>query len=71
MGSKLVITLDEEATKNYLARAREITEAHVNVDCEPSGMVLSVEIAPPFGVFVSMGGTDLGEATVEFTGESV
>ena len=66
MGSRLVITLDEEATKNYLARAREITEAHVNADCEPSGVTLRVEIGPtPYGTSVSMGNVDLGEATVE------
>lgn len=71
MDSKLVITLDEETTKNYLARAQEITKAHVDADCEPPGVVLTVEIAPPWGVFVSMGNTDLGEATIEFTNESV
>jgi len=68
MAARLVITLDETATRNYLARAAAITEAHLDADCEPSGMTLQVEISPtPFASLVFMGGIELGEVEVELT----
>jgi len=66
MSARLVITLDEEATKNYLARARAITAAHIDADCEPIGVTLTVEISPiPFWCSVSMDGFELGEVAVK------
>ncbi len=38
MGKKLVITLDESTTSNYLKLARKKTESEVNEDCEPSAL---------------------------------
>jgi hypothetical protein len=45
MSQKLIIELSQEATVKYLAYAREITEAEVNNDCEPSGCTIRVDIA--------------------------
>ena len=44
MSKKLVITLDESTTRNYLKLAREKTEAELNEDCEPSGSSLTIDI---------------------------
>ncbi|MCH8567701.1 MAG: hypothetical protein LAT67_05530 [Balneolales bacterium] len=64
MGAKLIITLDEEATQNYLGYARKMVEAEVNEDCEPSGITISVSICPPYGATVFAGPTEFGEADV-------
>lgn len=68
MAAKLVITLDEDTTEKYLSLAHQFTEAHVNADCEPSGVRLIVEIGSiPFGSSVFWGDTELGDATVELS----
>lgn len=70
MNEKLVITLDENATRNYLEKSIKNTTAEVNADCLPSGVSLRIDICPPFGhcvYFYENGKWEkLGEAEVEF-----
>lgn len=43
--SRLVITLTKEQTEKYLEIAKAKTESEFNSNCEPSGSVISIEIA--------------------------
>ena len=66
MPPKLVITLDEETTEQYLDLAGKQTKAEVDADCEPSGVSISIHIAPdPYDSAAFMGHKELGEAKVE------
>jgi hypothetical protein len=62
MGKKLVITLDETTTSNYLKLVSKTTEAHVDEGCEPPGAMLTIDI---FACEVFLGNSDIGEASVE------
>ena len=67
MGKKLVITLDESTTRNYLELARKKTEAEVNEECEPSGSSLTINIAPiPYDSNVICENNEIGIASVDF-----
>jgi hypothetical protein len=46
MTKKLQISLNEQATENYLLWARSQVEAEINADCEPSGVCIRVDIDP-------------------------
>lgn len=68
MAQKLVITLSEEATAEYLSQAAEQTEAEVEASVEPSGPLLHIEIASE-GLGASsvwLGSVEIGEADVSF-----
>jgi hypothetical protein len=67
MGKKLVITLDETTTSNYLKLVSKTTEAHVDEGCEPPGAMLMIDISPIdiFACEVFLGNSDIGEASVE------
>ena len=70
MGKKLVITLDEDTTQKYLERAQALLIGEVELDCEPGGLSIRVDIAPrhyPTTIWVN--GKDIGEATVAIVGE--
>ncbi len=67
MGKKLVITLDESATIKYLELSRNLTEAEVNADCEPSSRRLIIDIAPEhYGSSVSFFNNNIGNVSVDF-----
>ena len=71
MPKKLQITLDEEATKKYLDWASGITTAHLEADCEPCGVSITIEIGNAmFGstAYANVGGglEELGDADVDF-----
>ena len=65
MTKKLTITLNEEATENYLNISSNHVEAEVNEDCLPSGLDILITISPPFGSTAFMGSTELGAAKIE------
>jgi len=69
MSEKLVITLDENVTKNYLGGAAKKTQAEMNADCLPSGASLRIDICPPFGniIYLQVNGKweEIGEVAVE------
>jgi len=58
---KLSIEFSEEATKRYLEIARKKTELEVAADCLPSGVTITIEVAPPFGCLAEVDGQDIGE----------
>jgi hypothetical protein len=65
MGKKLVITLDESTTSNYLKLARKKTESEVNEECEPSGSSLTIDIAPShYDSYVRCENNEIGVASV-------
>ncbi|SDJ41715.1 hypothetical protein SAMN04488540_1086 [Ferrimonas sediminum] len=65
MSQKLVITLDEKSTEEYLRQASVLTKAEVDNDIEPSGMLLTVEVAPAhYDSVAYMNGKELGEVSV-------
>jgi len=66
MAKKLTITLDEEATENYLNMSSSHVEAEVNEDCLPSGSNILIMISPPFGSTAFIGNTEIGAAKIEF-----
>ena len=66
MAKKLTITLDEEATKNYLNLSASQVETEVNDDCLPSGSDILISISPPFGSTAFMGSAELGAVKIEF-----
>ena len=49
MSKKLQITLDEEATRKYLAWASANVAAHVEADMEPCGCSITIDIGGPYG----------------------
>ena len=61
---KLVIELSVEATEKYLAWAGGIVEGEVNADCEPSGVTISIDVAP--SVFESIAYSQTSTSFVEF-----
>jgi hypothetical protein len=66
MGKKLVITLDESTTSQYLELAGKKTEAEVNAECMPSGSSLTIRIAPrPYDNNVIFGENIIGIASVD------
>ncbi len=71
MGKQLVITLSEEATKNYLRLAREQTGAMIEEGCEPSDVLLKVIIAANtlYDSDVLFGDTEIGQVAVSFIGD--
>ena len=71
MGSKLVITLSEDATEKYLELARQQTSALLEEDCEPSDVLLTVIIAASncYESAVLLGDTELGEVAVDLLGD--
>jgi hypothetical protein len=67
MGIKLVITLDEITTNNYLELARKKTAREVNGDCEPSGSSLTIDIAQShYDSYVICENNEIGVASVNF-----
>lgn len=71
MSKRLVITLDEAATKRYLEYAIRKTKAEIEADCEPSGITLQVDVSPT-NIFMSdvyvherAGITEIGAANAE------
>ncbi len=68
MTEKLVITLSEEATAEYLRKVSEQTEAEVEAAVEPSGAQLNIQIAPGAAGASSvwLGDIEIGEASVSF-----
>ena len=70
MSKKLQITLDEEATKNYLEWASALVTAHLEADCEPCGCSITIDIGGPYGSSVSSAGAgerlEFGEVEVDF-----
>ncbi|WP_200373670.1 hypothetical protein [Thiocystis violacea] len=69
MSEKLVITLDEDITKKYLAEAAKKTQAEINADCLPSGASLRIDICSPFGnlLYLNVNGEweEIGEVVVD------
>jgi len=65
MKSKLVITLTEKTTTNYLREASRQMTAEVAECVVPSGAVLTIEINPPFDDCAYLDGVELGEVTVK------
>ena len=68
MSKKLQITLDEEATKNYLEWVTAQNQAHADEDLEWCGCSIRIELGGPYGAAAySFGGEPLefGEADVE------
>lgn len=67
MSQKLQITLDEEATKQYLEWASRRSQAEGEADIEPSGRTIMVEIGSWMGSSVYDGGgqIEFGDADVE------
>lgn len=69
MAERLVLTLDDEATKKYLELASKATEDEVNAGCEPSGVCLNIVLGGDFdGHAVWVGDVEIGEASVSFEG---
>ncbi|MFT6207067.1 MAG: hypothetical protein ACJA0T_000971 [Colwellia sp.] len=65
MTKKLVITLDEKATENYLKLAGQKVEAEVNEDCMPTGCAITINIEPSYLESTAyFGTTEIGEVTV-------
>lgn len=69
MSEKLIITLDEDVTRKYLAGAAKRTQAEINADCLPSGCSLRIDIFPPFGnsLYMQVNGKweEMGEVVVD------
>ena len=70
MPKKLQITLTEEATKKYLDWASGVATAHLEEDCEPCGVSITIEIGNAmFGstAYANVGGRleELGDADVD------
>ena len=49
MTKKLQITLDEEATKNYLEWVTALNQAHADEDLEWCGCNIRIELGGPYG----------------------
>ena len=67
MSKKLQITLDEDATRNYLDWASGIATAHLEVGMEPCGVSITIKIGNAmFGAtaYANVGGelVELGDA---------
>ena len=72
MRPRLVITLDEDATREYLEHARKVAQGHVAVDCEPPGVTLTVMIGDAYaGTSVFIKDVELGEADVQLWSQAV
>ncbi|WP_148894985.1 hypothetical protein [Geothermobacter ehrlichii] len=66
MAKRLIITLDENTTNNYLWIAQNKTKAEVDSECEPSGIILIIDISPePYGASVICENDEIGVASVE------
>lgn len=61
MSKKLVLTLDETTTQKYLALANQRTEAMVEEGCEPSDVLIKINI----------GANQIYENTVFFGDEEI
>lgn len=68
MSKKLVLTLDEATTEKYLALAQERTKAMVDEGCEPSDVLLKINIGANqiYGNTVFFQDTDIGHALVSW-----
>ena len=68
MSKRLQITLDEEATKKYMAWATKRAEAEGEADMEPCGRTIVIEIGPSWmgsSAFDGGGQIEFGDADVE------
>lgn len=71
MAKQLVITLTEEATRKYLQLAQQQSSAEVNEDCEPSDVLLQVNIAASnfYDSEVMFGEKEIGTVEISWLGE--
>lgn len=67
MTESMVFRLSPEATTKYLSLAAARTQAEVESDCLPSGVEISVNIAPaPFKSTAYFGAEELGDVEISF-----
>ena len=68
MSKRLQITLDEDATKKYMAWATQRAEGEGEADMEPCGRTIMIEIGPSWmgsSAFDGGGQIEFGDADVE------
>ena len=66
MGKKMVLTLNEATTRNYLELAQKQTQGLVDDGCEPADVTLTVHVSasPFYESSVFFGDHEIGEASV-------
>lgn len=59
--------LTESASKNYFDLQTAFGKAQVEVDIEPTGKDIRIEIDPIFGCTAYIGNVELGEVIIEYS----
>ncbi|QTH63330.1 hypothetical protein J1N51_11395 [Psychrosphaera ytuae] len=66
MANRLIIEFSEEATENYLRLVSRKSETEVEMDMEPSGVKLEIDIGPAhYGYEAEITGKSIGEVFVK------